>query len=76
MFAEEEVLFLTRADIGEQRLREIHSTVRERIETVFSGLWARFATRVLSRSWLGLWNTLQLKMLEYKLGHAGLLPTT
>ena len=75
MFADEEVLFLTRADIGEQRLKEIHSTVRERIETVFSGLWARFATRVLSRSWLGLWNTLQLKMLDYKLGHAGLIPT-
>ncbi len=76
MFEEEEVLFLTRADITEQRLREIHSTVRERIETVFSGLWARFATRVLSRSWLGLWNTLQLKMLDYKLGHAGIVPTS
>jgi len=72
---EEEVLFVTRADISEKQLKQIHSTVRERIETVFSELWSRFATRVRSRSWLGLWNTLQLKMLDYKLCHAGLLPT-
>lgn len=74
MFEGEEVLFLTRADIGAAALKAVHSTVRERIETVFSGLWARFATRVLSRSWLGLWNTLQLKMLGYKLAQAGLIP--
>ena len=74
MFEEEEVLFVTRADMDEQRLKEIHSTVRIRIETVFSGLWSRCATRVLSRSWLGLWNTLQLKMLDYKLCHAGIIP--
>jgi len=72
---QQEVLFVTRADIGEKQLKEVHSTVRERIETVFSELWSRFATRVRSRSWLGLWNTLQLKMLDYKLCHAGLLPT-
>lgn len=74
MFAEEEVLFVTRADIAEQRLKEVHSTVRIRIESVFSGLWSRFATRVLSRSWLGLWNTLQIKMLDYKLCHSGIIP--
>lgn len=73
---EEEVLFVTRADIEEKELKAIHSTIRERIETVFSELWARFATRVRSRSWLGLWNTLQLKMLDYKLCHAGLLRAT
>lgn len=73
---EEEVLFVTRADIGEKGLKQIHSTVRERIETVFSELWSRFATRVRSRSWLGLWNTLQLKMLDYKLCRTGLLPTS
>jgi hypothetical protein len=49
--------------------------VRERIETVFSGLWARFIDRVFSRSWEGLWSTLKLKMLHYNLCLAGILPT-
>ena len=68
------VLFITRADIADEELKKIHSLVRERVETIFSELWRRFANRVYSRSWLGLWNTLQLKMLDYKLCHANILP--
>jgi hypothetical protein len=39
------------------------SQVRQRIETTFSQLWWKFVDRVFSRSWLGLWNTIQLKVL-------------
>ncbi len=67
MYEEEGVLFLTRADMTSQRLKILHSLIRERVEGIFSSLWARFATRVYSRSWEGLWNTLKLKMLDYKL---------
>jgi len=67
LYEEEGVLFLTRADMTSQRLKIIHSTIRERVEGIFSSLWTRFATRVYSRSWNGLWNTLKLKMLDYKL---------
>jgi len=63
MYEEEGVLFLTRADITSQELKILHSTIRERVEGIFSSLWTRFATRVYSRSWHGLWNTLKLKML-------------
>lgn len=73
MYEEEGVLFLTRADIDDQRLKIIHSMIRERVEGVFSSLWARFATRVYSRSWNGLWNTLKLKMLDYKLCFSGIV---
>ena len=48
-----EVLFIRRAEIAEKPLKQIQSTVRERIETVFSQVWSRFARRVRSRSWLG-----------------------
>lgn len=76
MYEEEGVLFLTRADIKEQRLKIIHSIIRERVEGVFSSLWERFATRVYSRSWNGLWNTLKLKMLDYKLCFANIISYT
>jgi|APDOM4702015159_1054818.scaffolds.fasta_scaffold98071_1 hypothetical protein len=75
MYENNEVLFITRADIKEAELKKIHSLVRQRVETIFSELWRRFANRVYSRSWLGLWNTLQIKMLDYKLCHAEILPT-
>jgi hypothetical protein len=58
---------------GSER-RALISSVRERIETAFSGLWARFIDRVFSRSWEGLWSTLKLKMLHYNLCLAGILP--
>lgn len=69
------VLFITRAEIASAELKKIHSLVRERVETIFSELWRRFANRVYSRSWTGLWNILQLKMLDYKLCQAKILPT-
>jgi len=71
---EADLLLITPADAGEHRA--LVSTVRERIETLFSQLWNRFIDRVFSRSWLGLWNTLMLKMLNYALIHAGLLTST
>ncbi len=73
IYEEEGVLFLTRADITSQKLKILHSTIRERVEGIFSSLWGRFATRVYSRSWHGLWNTLKLKMLDYKLCFANLI---
>lgn len=76
IYEEEGVLFLTRADISEHRLKIIHSMIRERVEGVFSSLWERFATRVYSRSWNGLWNTLKLKMLDYKLCFANIISYT
>jgi len=73
LYEEEGVLFLTRADMTSQKLKILHSTIRERVEGIFSSLWTRFATRVYSRSWQGLWNTLKLKMLDYKLCFAKLI---
>ena len=73
MYEEEGVLFITRADISSSSLKITHSTIRERVEGIFSSLWERFATRVYSRSWNGLWNTLKLKMLDYKLCFANLI---
>ena len=73
MYEEEGVLFVTRADIESPSLKITHSLIRERVEGVFSSLWERFATRVYSRSWNGLWNTLKLKMLDYKLCFAKII---
>lgn len=73
MYEEEGILFITRADIESSSLKITHSTIRERVEGIFSSLWERFATRVYSRSWHGLWNTLKLKMLDYKLCFASLI---
>jgi hypothetical protein len=53
--------------------RFVLSQVRQQIETTFSQLWWRFVDRVFSRSWTGLWNTLQLKVLYYNLRHVGIL---
>ena len=73
MYEEEGILFITRADIESRSLKITHSLVRQRVEGIFSSLWERFATRVYSRSWRGLWNTLKLKMLDYKLCFADLI---
>ena len=54
--------------------RALISSVRERVETSFSGLWQRFIDRNLSRSWQGLWSTLKLKMLHFNLCQSGYLP--
>ena len=53
----------------EQRLL---SAVRERIETTLRQLWDRFADRVYSRSWQGLWSVLLLKMVHVNLCYAGI----
>jgi hypothetical protein len=63
---------LTPADVPRQH-RLFLSQERERIETVFSQLWSRFIDRVFSRSWLGLWNSVLLKIAHYNLCLAGIL---
>jgi len=73
LLEEDGVLLLTRAE-ADQGQQALLCSVRERVETTFSQLWARFATRVFSRSWRGLWTTLLLKMLDYSLCHVGIIP--
>jgi len=68
---EADILLLTRADAPEKRA--LLSSVRQRVETLFSQLWQQFIDRVFSRSWHGLWNTIKLKLLHYNLCHAGIL---
>ncbi|MCA1613734.1 MAG: transposase [Acidobacteria bacterium] len=68
---EAELLLITPQESGARRA--LVSSLRERVETTFSQLWARFVDRVFSRSWHGLWNTIKLKMLHYNLCCAGLL---
>ena len=65
------ILLITRADVPEKR--ELISTLRQGIETTFSQLWDQFIDRIYSRSWLGLWNTIQLKLIHYNLCQAGVL---
>src|SRR5947209_8553049 len=65
------MLVLTRADAPEQKY--LLAQVRQAIETSFSQLWYKFVDRVFSRSWRGLWNTIQLKGLHYNLCQAGIL---
>jgi IS5 family transposase len=65
------MLVLTRADAPEKKA--LLAQVRQGIETSFSQLWHRFLDRVFSRSWRGLWNTVQLKVIHYNLCQAGLL---
>ena len=65
------ILMLTRADAPDHK--KLLSQVRQQVETTFSQLWYKFIDRVFSRSWLGLWNTLRLKVLFYNLRHAGLI---
>jgi hypothetical protein len=70
-----DMLLIHPADAGEkgQPRRALISSVRERVETSFSGLWQRFIDRNLSRSWQGLWSILKLKMLHYNLCQAGII---
>ena len=65
------LVLITPRDAGARRA--LVSSVRERIETLFSQLWSKFIDRVFSRSWTGLWNTIKLKLLNYNLCQAGLL---
>ncbi len=68
---EADMLVLTRADAPEKKY--LLAQVRQAIETSFSQLWYKFIDRVFSRSWRGLWNTVQLKVIHYNLCHAGVL---
>ena len=65
------MLLITRDQAPAHRF--VLSQVRQGIETTFSQLWRKFVDRVFSRSWGGLWNTIQLKVLYYNLRHAGLV---
>jgi len=65
------MLLITRDRAPEQKF--LLSQVRQAIETTFSQLWRQFVDRVFSRSWHGLWNTIQLKVLFYDLVHAGVV---
>jgi transposase len=67
------MLLITRDQAPAHRF--VLSQVRQQVETTFSQLWRKFVDRVFSRSWQGLWNTLQLKVLYYNLCHAGVLST-
>jgi transposase len=68
LIEEFDMLMLTRADATDRK--KLLSQIRQQVETTFSQLWMKFIDRVFSRSWLGLWNTLQLKVLFYNLCHA------
>ncbi|MDQ3255443.1 MAG: transposase [Acidobacteriota bacterium] len=54
LLEEDGVLLLTRAEANEEQ-QALLGSVRERVETTFSQLWTRYATRVYARSWHGLW---------------------
>jgi hypothetical protein len=68
---EADMLVLTRADAPEKKC--LLAQVRQAIETSLSQLWYRFLDRLFSRSWRGLWNTIQLKVIHYNLCQAGVL---
>jgi hypothetical protein len=68
---EAEMLLITKANVKDQKA--LVCSLRARVETFFSQLWAIFIDRVYSRSWRGLWNTIKLKLFFYNLRHAGIL---
>lgn len=69
--AEYGLVLINPSQVGEKR--GLISGLRERIETSFSSLWHRFVDRVFSRSFPGLWNTIQLKILHFNLCQTGML---
>jgi hypothetical protein len=70
---EAELLLLTPGNCG-AAFRPLISSLRERIETTFSQLCERFVDRIRSRSFIGLWSAIKLKMLHFNLTQAGYLP--
>src|SRR6266511_4110878 len=60
LIEEADMLMLTRADATDRK--KLLSQIRQQVETTFSQLWLKFIDRVFSRSWLGLWNTLQPRL--------------
>jgi IS5 family transposase len=67
------VVLVTPSHAPKAAQRALVSSVRERIETLFSCLWQRFVDRVFSRSFDGLWSAIKVKMLHYNLCRAGIL---
>jgi hypothetical protein len=65
------ILLITRVDVPKKR--NLISKLRQAVETKFSQLWSQFIDRVYWRSWLGLWNTIMLKLINYQLRHSGFL---
>src|SRR5262249_12323896 len=68
---EADLLMITRKDVPEHKA--LISSIRQRIETFLGQLCHLFIDTVFSRSWLGLWSTLKLKLLAYNLNHAGIV---
>lgn len=68
---ETDLLLLTWRDKPEKRM--VLGGLRARVEGVFAQLWAKFLDRIYSRSWLGLWNTVTLKLLHHNLVASGRL---
>lgn len=68
---EADLLMLTRKQVPEKKA--LLSSIRQRVETYLGKLCHYFVDTVYSRSWLGLWNTIKLKLLAYNLCHAGLV---
>jgi len=68
---EAELLVLTSKIVRPRK--GLMSRVRQPIETFFAKLCHRFIDKVYSRSFVGLWTTIRLKLLAYNLSHAGLL---
>jgi hypothetical protein len=64
-----ELLLITPSDAGQKR--SLVSTVRQRVETVFSQLWHHFIDRIYARSWTGLWTSVRLKMLFHNMALNG-----
>lgn len=73
LLEEAQLLLITPGDAGQKKV--LISSLRERVETSFSSLWAHFIDRVYSRSWEGLWSTIKLKLAYFNLCLAGAIPT-
>ena len=74
LYDEAQTLRVMPSDEGKEGLSAV-SQVRQRIESSFSELWRRFADRIYSRSWHGLWTNLLLKILEFNMERAGIIAT-
>ena len=74
LYDEAQTLRVMPSDEGKEGLSAV-SQVRQRIESSFSELWRRFADRIYSRSWHGLWTNLLLKILDFNMERAGIIAT-
>lgn len=74
LYDEAQTLRVMPSDEGKEGLSAV-SQVRQRIESSFSELWRRFADRICSRSWHGLWTNLLLKILDFNMERAGIIAT-